>query len=112
MATKKKIKEPRILKLPLPPSMQRYLIFAASVQNFELIPPTELALNIAAYIMEGRGARCLETDKAAKLKAYLNKWKIVDFTNTLMHLKDPCSPSCKPSDLCGQCKGEKNDRVS
>jgi hypothetical protein len=76
----KKKKEIKILRMPIPTSMQKYLLFATAMQNFELIPPTELALNIQAYIVEERGARCLEINKHEKLRAYLNKWRILDFT--------------------------------
>jgi hypothetical protein len=75
-----KSKKTKLFKIPLPSSMHKYLIFAAAMQNFQLIPPTELAMNIASYIMEGRAPQCLESDKLSKLRAYLEKWKVEDFT--------------------------------
>lgn len=78
--TKNSKKNPNIIRLPIPDSMKQYLVFAAAMQNFELIPPTELAMNIHAYILEKRSSHCLEIDKLAKLRAYINRWKITDFT--------------------------------
>ena len=88
----KRGRKPRIIKMPLPSSMHNLLVFVAAMQNFELIPPIELSMNINAYIVECRGAQCLEIDKKKKLKAYLKKWKLVDFTEYV--------------------KGENDDRVS
>lgn len=74
---KKKQKE---FRLAVPESFKRYLILVASGQNMELIPPTEMYMNIEAYISEKRGVMSLEIEKLAKLRAYINKWKLQDFT--------------------------------
>lgn len=68
------------INFPVPERFKKFLILIAACQNIELIPPTELYMNIVAYFSEKRGIRCMEKEKLAKLQAYIRRWNIQDFT--------------------------------
>jgi len=68
------------IRIPVPDTFKRYLILIASCQNMELISPYEMFTNVTAYIGEARSFDCLEREKFKKLRAYLKKWNLVDFT--------------------------------